>query len=78
MTSIYYIDMFLQIMSYIDKLKGKCELVRNWYFDVFDREDPEDIRLTMEEQKLFSSMERFHSLSHTRYEQFFKLSSYCF
>jgi hypothetical protein len=45
--------------------KTKCELVRCLYFDLFDKEGPGELRLTRDEKKLLSRMERFHRLSHT-------------
>ena len=56
-------------MSFIKKLLAKSELARSWYLDTFDKEDTEDIRLGDAEKKLFGSMERFHSLSHFRYDR---------
>ena len=61
----------LQIMNFLGKLGAKCEMVRNWYWDEFEKSDTENWRLTQEEYKLFSTMERFHSLSHTRYKFWF-------
>ena len=55
----------LQIMSFMKKLATKCELVRCLYFDLFDKEGPGELRLTRDEKKLLSRMERFHKLSHT-------------
>ena len=62
---------YLQNMSFVKQLLAKSELVRRWYLRNFEKEDLDDIRLSKSENKLFSSMERFHSLSHVRYDRLF-------
>ena len=56
-------------MSFVKQLLAKSELVRRWYLRNFEKEDLSDIKLSKSENKLFSSMERFHSLSHVRYDR---------
>ena len=45
-------------------------MIRESYRELFEREEPYDISLNSTEQKMFSSMERFHKLSHTRFRFF--------
>ena len=54
-------------MAFVDKLGAKCEMIRESYRELLEREEPYDISLNSTEQKMFSSMERFHKLSHTRF-----------
>ena len=56
-----------QNMSFAKQLLAKSELVRRWFIKNFDKEDTSDIQLSESENKMFSSMERFHRLSHVRY-----------
>ena len=55
-------------MSFSKQLLTKSELVRRWYIRKFGEEELGDTRLSKSENILFSSMERFHSLSHVRYD----------
>ena len=60
---------YFQNMSFVKHLLAKSELVRRWYLRNFDKDAPGDIRLSESEIKLLNSMERFHRLSHVRYER---------
>ena len=54
-------------MSFVEELGKKCEMVRKSYPTEIENNDPCSVHLTDEDQKLFSSMERFHRLSHSKY-----------
>ena len=60
-------------MNFLGKLGAKCELVRSWYREEYEKSDPGNCKLTLKDHKVFSTMERFHSLSHTRYQFLFFL-----
>ena len=55
-------------MDFKAQLEAKCELVRKWYKGGLDSDKTVEVNLTESESKLFFRMQRFHTLSHTRYE----------
>ena len=54
-------------MSFVEQLGNKCEMVWKSYRTEIENKEPCTVHLTDEDWKLFSSMERFHQLSHTKY-----------
>ena len=57
-------------MAFVGKLAAKCKMIRELYEVLYARDESQEpctIVLSRKDQKLFSSMERFHKLSHTRY-----------
>ena len=55
-------------MDFKAQLEAKCALVRKWYKGALDCDKTFEVNLTESEIKLFLRMQRFHKLSHTRYE----------